>query len=148
MKPDTDTIAASPPALAFTAPDAATAVRPANFEPIPADALVLWEYERADRYRRVFGLVTENKLKLVRVSAGFETSIEVIAEASIADDAVVLRPHFLTRDVFVLWADASGPGRPVARTIVLRVGARLKMLRVVADEAHPAIEILHDVPTG
>ena len=131
------------PALSFLPAQAAV---PAAVEFAPHDALVFWENECADQYKRVVGLVVENKLKLVKITAGRGSGLEVICEAPIADEPAVLRPGFVTRDALVIWAEPRVP-RGVGKTIVVRIGAVLKMLRISGDEEGPAIEVLHSLDT-
>jgi hypothetical protein len=60
-----------------------------------------------------------------------------------------VRTQFVTREALLMWA-ASGArtGRGVGKTIVLRIGARLKLVRVVGDEGAPAIDILDTLELG
>ena len=120
---------------------------PALLELVPHDVLVLWEDERTDQYKRVVGLVIGNKLKLVKLTVGRVNAIDVLCEAPIADETSSLRTQFITRDALILWAEPREP-RGLGKTLVVRVGSTLMMLRVTADETRPSIEILHSLHAG
>jgi hypothetical protein len=122
-------------------------IRPALLELVPHDVLVLWEDERTDRYKRVVGLVIGNKLKLVKLTVGRVNAMEILCEAPIADEATSLRTQFITRDALLLWAEPREP-RGFGKTLVVRVGSTLKMVRVTADDTAPSIEILQSLEAG
>lgn len=135
-----------PPVLRF---EPAEAPRPfAGAQWVPDDALVLWEYERADLHRRVVGVVVGNRLKLIRVSAGHETALDVLAEVVLAEGHGVARPEFLTRSALVFWGERRAGVSGVTRTFVLGLGARLVMVRVTGNELAPQIEVLHTLELG
>ena len=138
-----------PPAIEFVPEDAVGATgRPVTCEAVPADALVLWEHEQADRYRRALALVVGNKLKIVKVTAGHDNGMEILCEAGLADEPVGLRTQFITRDALVFWAGPRVRLPGLARTLVLRVGTALLMLRVTGDEVAPAIELIQRLDLG
>jgi hypothetical protein len=134
------------PALSFLPVEPVHPAAPAALEFVPHDALVFWEEEHADQYKRVFAVVLGNKLKLVKITAGRGSGLQILCEAALVDEPCVLRPGFVTRDALVLWAEPRVP-RGVGKTIVVRIGPVLKMIRVAGDEERPAIEVLHSLDT-
>jgi hypothetical protein len=133
---------ATPPALAFGPPEAESAATvPVALELVPEDVLVFWESERTDQYKRVVALVMGNKLKLVKVTVGRNAGMDILCETALVDEPATLRTQFLSRDTLIFWVEPREP-RGLGKTIVLRVGGVLKMVRVTGDEAAPAIEIL------
>ena len=136
------------PAIEFAPADTAGArPLPAVLELVPHDVLVLWEDERTEQYKRVVALVIGNKLKLVRLTVGRVNRMDILCEASLADQAASLRTQFITRDALLLWAEPRNP-RGLGKTLVIRVGATLKMIRVTADETAPSIEIVQSLDAG
>ena len=70
-------------------------------------------------------------------------------KATIEDEPGSVRTQFITRDALLMWAEpAARTGRGVGKAIVLRIGARLKLVRVCGDEEAPAIEILDALELG
>jgi hypothetical protein len=134
------------PAVSFMPVESPYAAVPAALEFAPRDALVFWEEEHADQYKRVLGVVVGNKLKLVKITVGRDSGLEILCEAPLVEEPGVLRSGFVTRDALVLWAEPRVP-RGVGKTIVVRIGAVLKMLRITGDEDRPAIEVLHSIDT-
>jgi hypothetical protein len=140
-----DDVAAGPPAISFRPADAApAAASPPSLEFVPQDALVFWEDERADHHKRVVGLLVDDKLKLVKITAGYRAAIDVICEAALVDASGPVAPRFITREALLFWAEPRLP-QGVRKTIVLRVGTVLKIVRVTGDESAPAIEVLASV---
>lgn len=135
-----------PPAIRFGSEDAPVASPPLTLEFAPRDLLVFWEDERADQYKRIVGLVSGNKLKLVKITVGRDNAMEVICEAALADDVMLGTTQFVTRDALLLWAEARPRGH--GKTIVVRVGTALKLVRVTGDERTPAIEVLQSIDLG
>jgi hypothetical protein len=127
------------PAFRF---DAAAALPAPTVSCIPDDALVVWEYERADLHRRLLAVVVGNRLDLVLVSAGHEPGLRHVTGARILDGDGVPVPQFLTRRALVFWGDTPPGRRGVARTVVLTVATRLVMVRLTGDEAAPEVEVL------
>ena len=138
----------SPAAIEFVPADAAGARSlPAVLELVPHDVLVLWEDERTDQYKRVVALVIGSKLKLVKLTVGRVNTMEILCEAPLVEEPALLRTQFITRDALLLWAEPRNP-RGLGKTLVIRVGQTLKMVRVTADEAAPGIEILQTLDAG
>ena len=120
-----------------------------TLEPVPQDVLVFWEEECADQHKRVIAVAVGNKLKLLRITVGRQNTLGVIHEATIDDEPGSVRTQFVTRDALLMWAEpAARTGRGVGKTIVLRIGTRLKLVRVSADEQAPGIEILDTLELG
>jgi hypothetical protein len=118
-------------------------------EAVPHDVLVFWDDERADENKRVVALAVGNKLKLLRITVGRRNALDVIHEATIDDAPGSVRTQFITRDALLMWAEpAARTGRGVGKTIVLRIGTRLKLVRISADERAPGIEILDTLELG
>jgi len=118
-------------------------------EPVPQDVLVFWEDERADQHKRVVAVAVGNKLKLLRITVGRQNTLDVICEAAIEDQPGSVRTQFVTRDALLMWTrPAARTGRGVGKTIVLRIGTQLKLVRVSGDEDAPAIEILDALELG
>ena len=112
-------------------------------EPVPHDVLVFWEEECADQHKRVVAVAVGNKLKLLRITVGRRNALDVIHEATIEDEPGSVRTQFVTRGALLMWTEPGArTGRGVGKTIVLRIGARLKLVRVCGDEDAPVIEIL------
>ena len=132
----------SAPAIVFAATEGPSV--PTTIELVPSDVLVLWEDERADHYKRVVALTIGNKLKLMRITAGRGSGIEVICEVPLVDEPAFLRTQFLTRDALLFWAAPRHP-KGLWKVLVLRIGSVVKMIRVAGDEAAPAIEVLHSL---
>src|SRR5207237_1402830 len=120
-----------------------------TLEPVPQDVLVFWEEECADQHKRVVAVAVGDKLKLLRITIGRQNALDVIHEATIDDEPGSVRTQVVTRDALLMWAEpAARTGRGVGKTIVLRIGTRLKLVRVSGDEAAPAIEILDAIELG
>jgi len=135
-------------AIEFVPADAPGArTLPAVLELVPHDVLVLWEDERTDQYKRVVALVIGSKLKLVKLTVGRVNTMEILCEAPLVEEPALLRTQFITRDALLLWAEPRNP-RGLGKTLVIRVGQTLKMVRVTADEAAPGIEILQTLDAG
>jgi hypothetical protein len=134
----------SVPAIAFAPARGPVTGQPVALDCLPHDALIFWENELADQYTRVVGLTGGNCLKLVKITAGRGSGMEVICEAALVDDTLVLSTEFVRQDALVVWAEPRPP-HGVGKTIVLRTGPRLQMIRVTGNEAAPAIEILHSL---
>ena len=148
MEPSVRPGSTSPAAIEFVPADAAGArTLPAVLELVPHDVLVLWEDERTDRYKRVVALVIGNKLKLVKLTVGRVNAMEILCEAPLVDEPALLRTQFITRDALLLWAEPREP-RGLGKTLIVRVGPTLKMVRVTADETAPSIEILQSLDAG
>ena len=148
MEPSAQPESTSRAAIEFVPAEAGAArALPAVFELVPRDVLVLWEEERADQYKRVVALVTGNKLKLLKVTVGRVNAMEILCEAPLVDEPGHLRTQFITRDALLLWAQPRAP-RGLGKTLIVRVGPTLKMVRVTADEAAPSIEILETLDAG
>ena len=146
--PDSDTVRSS---IAFIAErlGAERGFPLLALEPVPNDALVFWEDERADQHKRVVAVAVGNRLKLLRITVGRRNALEVICEAPIDDGAGSVRPQFITRDTLLMWAEPTArSGRGVGKTIVLRVGSQLKLVRVSGDEEAPSIEVLDTLDIG
>jgi len=138
----------SPAAIEFVPAEAAGARSlPAVLELVPHDVLVLWEEERTDQYKRVVALAIGNKLKLVKLTVGRVSGMDILCEAPLVDEPASLRTQFITRDALLLWAEPREP-RGLGKTLVVRVGRMLKMVRVTADETAPSIEIVHSLDVG
>jgi len=82
----------------------------------------------------------------MKITAGRGSGLEILCEAPLVEEPRVLRSGFVTRDALVLWAEPRVP-RGVGKTIVVRIGGVLKMLRITGDEDRPAIEVLHSIDT-
>ncbi len=118
-------------------------------EAVPHDALVFWEDERADQHKRVVALAVGSKLKLLRITVGRRNALDVICEAAIADPPGSVRTQFITREALLMWAEpAAQSGRGVGKTIVLRVGRQLKLVRISGNEDAPSIEVLDTIDIG
>jgi len=118
-------------------------------EAVPHDVLVFWEEERADQHKRVVAVAVGNKLKLLRITVGRRNALDVIHEATIDDEPGSVRTQFVTRAALLMWAEpAARTGGGVGKTIVLRIGTRLKLVRVSGDEEAPGIEILDALELG
>ena len=118
-------------------------------EAVPHDVLVFWEDECADQHKRVVAVAVGNKLKLLRITVGRRNALDVIHEATIEEPPGSVRTQFVTRDALLMWAaPGARPGRGVGKTVVLRIGARLQLVRVVGDEEAPAIDILDTLELG
>jgi hypothetical protein len=118
-------------------------------EPVPHDALVFWEDECADQHKRVVAVAVGNRLKLLRITVGRRNALDVICEAPIDDGAGGVRTQFITRGALLMWAEpAARSARGVGKTIVLRVGSQLKLVRVCGDEEAPSIEVLDTLDIG
>jgi len=77
----------------------------------------------------------------VKITVGRAAAIEILCEAPLVDEPATLRTQFLTRNTLIFWVEPREP-RGLGKTIVVRVGGVLKMVRVTGDEAAPAIETL------
>jgi len=120
-----------------------------TLEAVPHDVLVFWEDESADQHKRVVAVAVGNKLKLLRITVGRRNALDVVHEATIDDAPGSVRTQFVTRDALLMWTEpAARTGRGVGKTIVLRIGTRLKLVRVSADEQAPGIEILDTLELG
>ena len=139
-----------PPHVSFLTERAVPEVGlPVAVDAVPHDVLVFWEDERADRHKRVVAAIVGNVLKLVKITVGFENALEVICEAALDDPPATVRPQFITRGALLMWAKPSARGGGgVGKTIVIRIGRRLKMIRVTGDEDAPAIDVLDAIDLG
>jgi hypothetical protein len=142
---------ARPPYVSFVperpAPDVVLPL--AGVDAVPQDVLVFWEDERADRHKRVVAAIVGNALKLIKITVGFENALQVICEAPLDDSPATVPPQFITRGALLMWAEpAARGGRGGGKTIVVRIGRRLKMIRVIGDEDAPAIEVLDTIDLG
>ena len=120
-----------------------------TLEAVPHDALVFWEDERADQHKRVVALAAGSKLKLLRITVGRRNALDVICEAAIGDPPGSVRTQFITREALLMWAEPAAQfGRGVGKTIVLRVGRQLKLVRISGNEDAPSIEVLDTIDIG
>src|SRR5512146_2363449 len=97
--------AAGPPALRFETTAPPDVQMPPPVSCVPDDALVVWEYERADLYRRMLPVVVGNRLELVVVTAGHEHGLRRVAGTRIVDGEGLATPQFLTRRALVFWGE-------------------------------------------
>jgi hypothetical protein len=147
-RPDSDP-ARSSVAFSTERPGAELGFPVLALEPVPHDALVFWEDERADQHKRVVAVAVGTKLKLLRITVGRRNALDVICEAIIEDQPGSVRTQFITRDALLMWAEpAARSGRGVGKTIVLRIGKQLKMVRIGGDEDAPSIEVLDTIDIG